>query len=184
MQLTAMLLFLALAAPADPGGGSDPGAPAPAERAKVTIEVLTAKPGESVNGEGVDPRLAAKLRVSLEQMGMRKPDITSLAKPKTFSLGPGEVAGAASSGSGAEVACKAVGSEGVTLSVTLYNDVKEGKKTVKKFSDPTTVKFTKPGQVQPFVQGDGKAVRVYVVGAVREGGGKDSGGGADPPKSP
>ena len=180
MPFTAMMLFLALAAPADPGGGPD--APAVAERARVTIQVLSAKPGDGSTGEGVDPRLAAKIRVSLEQMGMRKPDITSLAKPKTSSLGPGESATAASGSLGAEATCKAVGAEGVTLSVALFTEVKEGKKTVKKFSDPTAVKFTKSGQVQPFVQGDGKVVRVYVVSAVREGSDKDAGGGKDPPK--
>jgi hypothetical protein len=180
MQLIVMTLFLALAAPADPA--PSPGAPAAAEKAKVTIQVLSAKAGDGSTGEGVDPRLAAKLRVSLEQMGMRKPDITSLSKPKNSSLGPGDTATAAHGSSGVEVTCKAVSDEGVTLSVSLFSEVKEGKKTVKKSSDPTTVKFTKPGQVQPFVQGDGKAVRVYVVGAVREGDGKDAGGSSDPPK--
>jgi hypothetical protein len=180
MQLTAILTFLALAAPADPAAA--PSAPAAAEKARVVIQVLSARAGDGSTGEGVDPRLAAKLRVSLEQMGMRKPDIAKLTKPRTSSIGPGESAAVASGDSGVEATCKAVGAEGVTLSVALFGDVKEGKKTVRKFSDPTVVKFGKPGQVQPFVQGDGQAVRVYVVSAEREGGDKDAGGGKDPPK--
>ncbi len=174
MQLTAIAALLALATGA---------APADAGKARVTIQVLSARAGEGATGEGVDPRLAAKLRVSLEQMGMRKPDIAKLSKPRTNELGPGETAAADRDGAGIEVTCKKVSAEeGVTLSVALFNEVKEGKKTVRRFSDPTSVKFSKAGQVQPFVQGDGKGVRVYVVSAVREGDDADADGGADPPK--
>ncbi|HOX05510.1 MAG TPA: hypothetical protein PK280_03830 [Planctomycetota bacterium] len=171
MRFASTILVLALAAATGAAGEPGAGAPAPATgKAAVTIQVLSAQPGDGSTGDGVDPRLAAKLRVSLEQMGMRKPDITSMAKPRTTQVGPGDTAAASQGGSGLEATCKAVDADGVALSIVLFSDVKEGKKTARKYSDPTTVRFSKPGQVQPFVQGDGKTVRVYVVSASREGG--------------
>jgi hypothetical protein len=171
MQLAALIALLTLAAPAGP---------APAEKARVTILILSAKPGDNRDGEGVDPRLAAKLRVSLQQLGMEKPDLDSLVKPVTRVVGSGEAAAAASGGAGVEATCKSAGDDGVTLSVALFTEVKEGRKTVRRYSDPTVVKFSKPGKVQSFVQPEGKGVRICVVSAVREGDAQKGGG--DAPK--
>lgn len=174
MQLAAMLAVLTLAAQADSGGAGS--APA-AEKAKVTVQVLSAKAGTGSTGDGVDARLAEKIRVSLAQLGMNKPDITGLVKPTTSSIGPGETVTVASEQGGAEVTCKSAGDGGVTVTVTLYTEGKDGKKKSRKYSDPTSVTFSKSGQVQPFVQADGKAMRIFVVSAER-----DSGGSSDPPK--
>jgi hypothetical protein len=182
MQIAALMLFLTLAAPAGPAGeGAAPAAapaeapaekPAPAEKARVSVQTISAKPGDNNTGDGIDPRLAEKLRVSLQQLGVQKPDLANLgASAKT--LAPGGAVTARTGPYGLEATCKSVLGGEVTLSVELFTeskDPKDGKKTVRKYSAPTTIRFSKPDQVQPYVQplAGGKEYRLFVVAAGAE----------------
>ncbi len=133
-QLSTLLVFLTLAAPA-------PEATAAAKAAKVNIDIqaIEAKPGKNKTGEGVDAELAKKLRTTLKLMGVAKPDLNSLGKTSkklkleestSMTIDPYEV----------EVTCKKIGKAEVTVNVDLYKQVanKKTKKKEKKRMVPCT----------------------------------------------
>jgi hypothetical protein len=172
MNVTAVLVFLALAAPpADkPEAAAAPAAPAtPADvqKAKITVQVVSAKPGDNTDDGRIDPRLAAKLRVSLEQLGVRKPDLARLGGDAKV-VGPGEAVTARYAPYSAEVTCKSVTADEITVTVELFSEAKDpkGKKKPARSLDVSTTVKLKPGQVQPFVQAAGdKKLVLFVVAA-------------------
>ena len=162
-QLSTLLIFLTLAAPAPvpaAGGGSK------AASARVGIQAIEAKPGKDRTSEGIDPKLAARLRVTLKLMGVSKPDLTSLGKTAR-KLAVGGSTGMTVEPYVMEVTCKKVAKDGVTVTVDLFKKVtdKKTKEKVKKRMAPsTTVTLTaaKPHHVMTVMQSTRKKT-VFVV---------------------
>jgi hypothetical protein len=107
------------------------GEPSGRSRAKIGLQAIEARPGKNRTGEGIDAKLAKKLRTTLKLMGLKKPDLKSLGSSSKKL----EVGGAISlkvKPYVVEVECKKIDDEkGVTVAVDLYKK-KRDKKTKKK----------------------------------------------------
>lgn len=160
-QLSTLLIFLTLAVPAPAAGGGSK-----ATRARVRIQAIEAKPGKDRTGEGIDPRLAAKLRITLKLMGVPKPDLTSMGKT-TRKLAAGGSTGMTVEPYVMEVTCRKVAKGSVTVTVDLFKKVTDKKtktKFKKRMAPSTTVTLTaaKPHHVMTVMQSTRKKT-VFVV---------------------
>ncbi len=162
VQLSTLLVFLTLAAPAPAGGAAGP----KATGAKVGIQAIQAEPGTDRTGAGIDPQLAAKLRTTLKLMGVAKPDLTSLGKTSKV-LKEGASMTMTAEPYVMKVACKKIQKTGVTVTADLFKKVTDKKtreKVKKRMVPSTTVTLTaeKPEHVMTVMQSSKKKT-IFVV---------------------
>lgn len=140
--------------------------PAPSGKAEVTLQAIEAQPGSNRTDGDIDGRLAAKLRVTLSQLGMVKPDLKSLSK-KTSTLAAGAGVSLSTGPHSAMVTCKSVGQSEVTLTVEIFVEKTDPETGTKRQETLSRVEVTLKGdQAQPFVlSGRGEKKILFVVSA-------------------
>lgn len=177
MNLTTMLLLAALAAApagrtaaAEPAADSQPPASSATDnrqpttdnqqKARITVQVVSARAGSDADDGRIDPRLAAKLRVTLAQLGIRKPDLAAVGGGEQVA-GVGETVTVRAANYCAEVTCKSAEAGKVVVKVELFAEGKGGRRLQGSYTAEL-----KGDQVAPFAQpaGEGKFV-IFVVAA-------------------
>jgi len=165
-QVSVLIILLTAASPAPAGDGGG----AKAQRAQVTIQAIEARPGND-RTEGVDPKLAEKLRRTLKLMGVAKPDLTSLGR-SSRELGAGESTSMAVKPYEVEVTCKSVSADTVGVSVELFKLEKDPKtkKTEKKSKNRSSTDLTADEVHVVTVMQDAEKKTVFVISRERAGG--------------
>lgn len=157
-QLGAVLTLLVLAGGA--GGES-------AARATVSVQAIEARAGSNRTDERIDPRLAERLRVTLEQLGVSKPDLKHLDKAGA-TLAAGSSFERSFAPYAVKVTCDSVAGEAVTVTLELFleqRDPRDEDRTVRKPIVRSEVTL-RAGQVQPFVQPEERGrMRLFVLAA-------------------